>query len=93
LSANSKLYGTVEIKDNFLSMRQAKPLFLDLRGFSSVKVERNHIETVEGQANLVRITDCQSVRLQPQRMAGTKDDPQAQLVRVENRDSKGWNVK
>ena len=93
LSANSKLYGTVEIKDNFLSMRQAKPLFLDLRGFSSVKVGRNHIETVEGQANLVRITDCQSVRLQPQRMVGTKDDPQAQLVRVENRDSKGWNVK
>lgn len=93
LSTNSNLYDTIEIKDNFVSMRQAKPLFLDLRGFSSVKVERNYIETLEGQANLVRITDCQSVQLCPQRMTGVVGEPQAELVRVENPDSKGWNVK
>ena len=93
LSANSKLYGTIEIKDNFVSMRQSSPLFINLRGFREVKLERNQIETTQPGEKLVRIADCQSVKLQPQRMVGFAGAPQVELVRVGKCDSEGWLVK
>ena len=92
LSANSNLYGTIEVKDNFVSMRRVKPFFLDLRGFSGVNIQRNHIETDQPVETLVRITDCKSVKLRPQQMTGSGGLPRAELVRIEQQDSKGWTV-
>ena len=93
LAANSNLYGTIKVKDNFVSMLQARPFFLNLRGFKGVLVERNHIEMVQAADKFVRITDCQSVKLNPQRLTGVAGEPQAELLRVGKYDSESWNVK
>lgn len=50
-------------------------------------------DMLQAGEKLVRITDCQSVKLRPQRMAGEASVPQAELVRVGKHDSDGWSVK
>ena len=93
LSPTANLYGTLLVENNLLSMRENKPLFLNLRGFRDVKIAENQIETTGADANLARITDCQSVHLLPQRLLGIQGKPQVEFIRVKQHASNNWTIK
>ncbi|MCP4311876.1 MAG: hypothetical protein GY790_11480, partial [Bacteroidetes bacterium] len=72
LSSNANLYGTLEVIDNLVIMREKMPFFLDVRGFSKVNVGVNRIELAEPHDKLVNFEDCQEVNLSPQMILGVK---------------------
>jgi len=73
LSLNADLYGSIDVMDNLVIMREKMPYFLDLRGFSKVNVGVNRIELAEPHGKLVNFKDCQEVNLSPQMILGVKD--------------------
>ena len=73
LSLNADLYGTIDVMDNLVIMREKMPFFLDLRGFSKVNVGVNRIELAEPHGKLVNFKDCQEVNLSPQMILGVED--------------------
>ncbi len=73
LSLNADLYGTIDVMDNLVIMREKMPFFLDLRGFSKVNVGVNRIELAEPHPKLVNFKDCQEVNLSPQMILGVED--------------------
>jgi len=73
LSLNANLYGTIDVMDNLVIMREKMPFFLDLRGFSKVNVGENRIELSEPHPRLVNFEDCQEVNLTPQMILGVEE--------------------
>ncbi len=73
LSLNANLYGTIDVMDNLVIMREKMPFFLDLRGFSKVNVGENRIELSEPHPRLVNFKDCQEVNLTPQMILGVEE--------------------
>jgi len=57
LSPNAHLYGTIDVRDNLVVMREKVPYFLDLRGFSKADVGVNRIELSEPHDRLVNFED------------------------------------
>ena len=92
LSLNADLYGTLELRDNLLIMREEKPLFLDIRGFSEVNVGENRIELAEPPGKLANFSDCKEICLSPQLILGVKDNPKVELNHVTAFSGSGWEV-
>ena len=73
LSLNAGLYGTVDVMDNLVIMREKMPFFLDLRGFSKVNVGVNRIELEKPHRKLFNFRDCQEINLTPQMKLGVEE--------------------
>jgi hypothetical protein len=92
LSLNADLYGTINVKDNLVIMREKMPFFLDLRGFSMVNIGTNRIELAEPHIKLANFSDCDEINLSPQMILGVKDTPRASLKGVPEYSGEGWKV-
>jgi hypothetical protein len=92
LSLSAGLYGTIDVKDNLVIMREQMPLFLDLRGFSEVNIGTNRIELAEPHSGLANFSDCDEISLSPQMILGVKDPPKAALKQVTAFSAPGWKV-
>jgi hypothetical protein len=73
LSLNADLYGTIDVMDNLVIMREKMPFLLDLRGFSKVNVGTNRIELAEPHGKLVNFKDCEEVNLSTQMILGVEE--------------------
>ncbi len=92
LSVKSDLYGVLEVKDNLLIMREEMPFFLDIRGFSKVKVGTNRIELAKPHGRLANFSDCKELSLSPQIILGVKDTPKVELTRVNTYSGEEWVI-
>jgi len=92
LSLDANLYGTIDVMDNLLIMREKKPVFLDLRGFSKVNVGTNRIELAEPHSKMASFKDCGEISLLPQMILGIRDTPKVELKRVTMYTGAGWEV-
>jgi len=72
LSLHADLYGTIDVMDNLVIMREKMPYFLDLRGFSKVNVGVNRIELAKPHQKLFNFEDCLEINLTPQMKLGVK---------------------
>lgn len=90
LAENAELYGTLEVKDNLVIMREKMPYFLNIRGFSGVNIGTNRIELAEVHERTASFSDCKEVSLSPQMILGVKNTPGAELNRVAKFSEAGW---
>jgi hypothetical protein len=73
LSLNADLYGTIDVRDNLVVMREKMPYFLDLRGFSKVSVGENRIELSEPHKQLFNFRDCKELNISSQMRLGVEE--------------------
>ena len=92
LSLRADLYGSIDVKDNLVIMREKMPFFLDLRGFSRVNVGTNRIELAGPHPKLAKFSDCDEISLSPQMVLGVKDTPRAAMKGVREYAGEGWKV-
>lgn len=93
LSPDADLYGTLEVRDNLVIMREKRSRLLDIRGFSQVNLGGNRIEVSEPHHEMARFSDCKEVNLSPQMILGvTEYIPEAEMERVNEFSATGWEV-
>jgi hypothetical protein len=92
LSSMAQLYGTLEVKDNLVIMREKMPAFLDIRGFSKVNVGTNRMELAQPHSRPAIFSDCNEIHLSPQMMLGINEAPKAAMNRVAMYSGEGWEV-
>lgn len=92
LAQNADLYGTLEVKDNLVIMREIMPYFLDVRGFSKVVIGANRIELVNPHPKLANFNNCKEICLTPQIMLGVMEPPAVDLKNVTKHSGSGWKV-
>lgn len=92
LSPHSNMYGELRFADNLIIRREGDVSLLNVRGFQTVRVGENRIETAESRRIEAQLLDCGSADLADQRILGAAGVLKLECQRVDQLSASAWQV-